>query len=31
VAVMQGDRVTCTCDAQALRDDRALQRRWLGI
>ena len=31
VAVMQGGRIVIACDAQALRDDRALQRRWLGI
>jgi branched-chain amino acid transport system ATP-binding protein len=31
VAVMQGGRVAFTCEAAALRDDRALRRRWLGI
>ena len=31
VCVMHGGRVVHACDAQALRDDAALQRRWLGI
>jgi branched-chain amino acid transport system ATP-binding protein len=31
VCVLQGGRIVHACDAQALRDDAALQRRWLGI
>ncbi len=31
VNVMQGGRIAFACEAQALRDDAALQRRWLGI
>ena len=31
VAVMHAGRIVHECDAQALRDDAALQRRWLGI
>ena len=31
VNVMQGGRVVFECDAQLMRDDSALQRRWLGI
>ena len=31
VNVMQGGRVVFACDAQQMRDDPALQRRWLGI
>jgi len=31
VSVMQGGRIAFTCEAQLLRDDTALQRRWLGI
>ena len=31
VNVMQGGRIVFGCDAQAMRDDPALQRRWLGI
>jgi branched-chain amino acid transport system ATP-binding protein len=31
VSVMQGGRVVHECDAQALRDDAGLRRRWLGM
>ena len=31
VNVMQGGRIAFACEAQALLDDAALQRRWLGI
>jgi branched-chain amino acid transport system ATP-binding protein len=31
VCVMQGGGIVFACDAQQLRDDEALQRRWLGI
>ncbi len=31
VCVMQAGRIAHACDAQTLRDDPALQRRWLGI
>ncbi|HEY6132388.1 MAG TPA: ABC transporter ATP-binding protein [Rubrivivax sp.] len=31
VCVMQAGRIVHSCDAQAMRDDAALQRRWLGI
>ena len=31
VSVMQGGRIVHECDAQALRNDAALRRRWLGV
>lgn len=31
VCVMKAGRIAHTCDAQAMRNDPALQRRWLGI
>jgi branched-chain amino acid transport system ATP-binding protein len=31
VCVMQGGSIAFGCDAQQMRDDAALQRRWLGI
>jgi branched-chain amino acid transport system ATP-binding protein len=31
VSVMHGGRIAHACDAQVLREDAALQRRWLGI